>query len=87
MSISLAEWALDRGVSRATATRWFHAGRLPCRAEQAAGGRREIRVFPDEPAVDCTCADGLHAPCVVDRLRAAGYVVLTRDQADALGVT
>jgi hypothetical protein len=84
--ISLRQWAELRGVSYPTANRWFHAGQLPCRAEQSTTGRREILVFPDEPAEDCTCVDPLHVQCIVDKLRTAGYVVLSREDATRLGV-
>lgn len=84
--ISLREWAELRGISYPTANRWFHAGRLPCRAEQATTGRREIVVYPDQPAENCTCVDVVHVKCLVDKLAHAGYVVLSRKDATRLGV-
>lgn len=86
MAISLGEWARSRGVAYATANRWFHAGRLPCRAEQAATGRREIRVYPDEPPTGCTCANTAHVQCMTAKLRVAGYAVVPLEQARAAGL-
>jgi len=44
--MKLAAWARSNGVSRLTATRWFHAGVLPVPARQLATGT----ILVDEPA-------------------------------------
>ncbi|MGH9189206.1 MAG: IS607 family transposase, partial [Acidimicrobiales bacterium] len=44
--MKLAAWARCNGVSRQTATRWFHAGVLPVPAHQLATGT----ILVDEPA-------------------------------------
>ena len=44
--MKLAAWAWSNGVSRQTATRWFHAGVLPVPARQLATGT----ILVDEPA-------------------------------------
>jgi len=36
--VKLSEWAMANGVSRQSATRWFHAGVLPVPARQLASG-------------------------------------------------
>lgn len=43
--VKLSEWAMANGVSRQSATRWFHAGVLPVPARQLATGT----ILVDEP--------------------------------------
>ncbi|MGH9093812.1 MAG: IS607 family transposase [Acidimicrobiales bacterium] len=43
--MKLSEWARQNGVSRQSATRWFHAGVLPVHASQLATGT----ILVDEP--------------------------------------
>lgn len=43
--VKLAEWARENGVSRQSATRWFHAGVLPVPARQLKTGT----ILVDEP--------------------------------------
>jgi putative resolvase len=45
MGVKLSEWARANGVSRQSATRWFHAGVLPVPARQLATGT----ILVDEP--------------------------------------
>lgn len=45
MGVKLSEWARVNGVSRQSATRWFHAGVLPVPARQLATGT----ILVDEP--------------------------------------
>ncbi len=44
--VKLSEWARANGVSRQSATRWFHAGVLPVPARQLATGT----ILVDEPS-------------------------------------
>ncbi|MGH9071140.1 MAG: IS607 family transposase, partial [Acidimicrobiales bacterium] len=43
--MKLSDWAKQNGVSRQSATRWFHAGVLPVPARQLATGT----ILVDEP--------------------------------------
>jgi putative resolvase len=45
--MKLAEWARQNGVSRQSATRWFHAGALPVPARQLSTGT----ILVDEPTM------------------------------------
>lgn len=45
MAVKLSEWARANGVSRQSATRWFHAGVLPVPTRQFASGT----ILVDEP--------------------------------------
>lgn len=44
--MKLTKWAKWYGVCYHTALRWFHSGKMPCRAEKLPSGM--ILVFPDE---------------------------------------
>ncbi len=48
--MKLAEWARSNGVSRQTATRWFHAGELPVPAVQLPSGTILVQDAPRPPA-------------------------------------
>jgi hypothetical protein len=45
--MKLSEYARKNGISYQTALRWFHADKLPVRAEQLKTGT--ILVYPDQP--------------------------------------
>jgi predicted site-specific integrase-resolvase len=43
--MKLSDWAKTQGICYRTAYNWFHAGKMPCRAEQLPSGT--ILVYPD----------------------------------------
>lgn len=93
--ISLRRWAAQQGIARGVAYRLFHRGQLvdrdgrPVWAKQYPNG--SILVDPTAPPGSAgTTGDPLAhvtAEAIVEKLRQAGYVVLTLEQAKGLGVT
>lgn len=89
--ISLRRWAAQQGIARGVAYRLFHKGQLvdrdgrPVWARQFPNG--SILVDPTAPAAPV--GDPLAhvtAEAIVEKLRLAGYVVLTQEQAASLGI-
>ena len=54
--VKLSEWARANGVSRQSATRWFHAGVLPAAARQLATGTILVDEATAPPAGVAICA-------------------------------
>jgi putative resolvase len=54
--MKLSEWARANGVSRQSATRWFHAGVLPVAAPQLATGTILVDEATAPPAGVAICA-------------------------------
>lgn len=75
----LAQWARQHGVSTSTAYRWFRKGQLPegVTARRTPSGSIEVETDP---------LWGVDIHALVRRLHEHGYVVLTRSQAQHLGV-
>jgi predicted site-specific integrase-resolvase len=49
MRIKLSEWAKQNGVCYKTAWRWFHEGKLPCKAVQISTGTILVETEYSEP--------------------------------------
>jgi hypothetical protein len=85
--MSLRQWALKQGISPDKAYRMYHAGTLqdrngnPVHTERLADG--VIHVYPNKPPDPLATVD---VDALVAKLRRAGYVVLTEQQARDLGV-
>jgi|SRR5699024_1057123 len=83
MAIYLRQWATEHGIALSTAYRWFAQGTLPegVRAYRTSSGS----ILVDSPQAEDPL-DSIDIHALVDRLHAAGYVVLTTEQADRLGL-
>lgn len=82
IEVHLKHWAESRGIPTSTAYRWFRLGKLPenVKARKDPSGSIMVEITPEDPLAN------IDPHALVQHLREAGYVVLTEQQAEQLGI-